>query len=171
MKPTVNRALFQLEKSGRMQMWEGAKEIVRAEDLDVIPALLRIASGRAKPERRAAAVWALGFLRVSDALDTLMTILDRKAEANVLREHAAEALGYLADPRARAALVRNLSDPSADIVFSCVFALRTVGKAADIPTLKYLTKNSTLKTSSGESIRKEAGAAIRQILWRSSEKR
>ncbi len=170
MNPDLHKALVQLRTGERLEMWEAAKALVKEEDPSVVPELLALLADSMEPERRAAAAWTLGFLRASDAVQPLTHILVNKAEPPALREHAAEALGYLSDASARSALISSLSDENPDVVFSSTFALRTVGETEDIPHLARLAAGSGLVSSNGESVMREAQEAIDQIKTRAERK-
>jgi HEAT repeat protein len=155
------KALERMKAADELELWEAAKAIAKYEDLGAAPALLEL-MGSPEIERRVAAVWTLGSLRSLAALEPLIRIVDNKSEPPKLRDQAAESLGYLSDARAREVLIRNLSDENVDVVFSCVFALRTLGKPDDIPNLERLSQSS-LKNSYGASVAQEAREAIEQI--------
>jgi len=163
MNPTVGKALLQLKNSERLEMWEAAKSLVKAADRGVVPELLELLASSVEAERRAAAAWTLGFLRATEAVQPLIQVLSNKSEPAALREHAAEALGYLSDARARRALTSSLFDENADVVFSSAFALRTVGEPGDVPMLTKLAQTSSLVNSAGEGVSQEALEAIEQI--------
>ncbi len=167
MNPTVSKALLQLKASEHMEMWEAAKALVNAEDPGVVPEILKLLATSSEPERKVAAVWTLGFLRATEAFQPLSDILTNKSEPAELREHAAEALGYLSDTRARQVLVNSLSDENPDVVFSSAFALRTVGQSCDVPALMKLAQSSASVNSTGRSVSEEALKAVAQIRSRS----
>ena len=170
MNDETTQILNQLATGNRVEMWEAAKAITDRHESVMVPALLNLLRAGEATERRVAAAWALGFLRSPAALELLIEILRNKSEPHALRDQAAESLGYLADRRAREALVENLSDANGDVVFSCAFALRTVGTKADIPHLEGLTHNLSLVNYYGASIAEEAGEAIEQIKTRYDQK-
>ncbi|HET7695599.1 MAG TPA: HEAT repeat domain-containing protein [Vicinamibacterales bacterium] len=95
--------------------------------------------------------------------------MDDRNEPPALRDQAVESLGYLADHEARDILIRNLSDDHADVVFSCVFALRFVGTADDFVSLRRLATGSTLTNSYGRAVALEAREAIDEINRRSEK--
>jgi HEAT repeat protein len=147
-------------------MWEAAKKLVADMDFQAVPKLLHLVNTSPKTERRIASAWVLGFLRSSVAVDHLIKILDNRSEPIALRDQASESLGYICDPKARNVLLRNLLDESADVVFSCAFALRTVGTPEDISNLARLANNSSLVNSYGASVTQEAREAAAQIQMR-----
>lgn len=157
------KALEQMKIGGEAELWEACKLLSNQADPNVVPQLLDILTSYRDVKRRVAAAAALGSLRSSAALESLSQILDDRLEPSELRDQAAESLGYLSDSKARAVLVKNLSDQNADVVFSCAFALRTVGQPDDIPYLQRLARNSSLINSYGASVAQEAREAIEQI--------
>lgn len=171
MNPTASNAFEQLKTGERIDMWEAAKALVKEEDLSVVPRLLELIRSSSDLERRVAAIWTLGFLKAEDAAEPLIRILDDKSESPALRDQAAESLGYLWDAKARKSLVENLSDENPDVVFSCAFALRTVGTPDDIPRLKKLVSSSNRTNSDGQSVAQEAKEAIEQIQTRAMRKK
>jgi HEAT repeat protein len=96
---------------------------------------------------------------------SLCDILENQSQPAALRDQAAESLGYLEDARARDALLRNIADDDADVVFSCIFALRTVGELEDTQHLQNYTRRDT-RNSYGASIADEAREAIEEIRQR-----
>ena len=159
----TTKALEQMKLGGELEVWEASKLLLKQPDPAVVPGLLDILASSSEVKRRVAAASTLGSLRSLAALEPLSQILDDRRESAALRDQAAESLGYLSDPKARDVLLRNLSDENADVVFSCAFALRTVGKPEDIPHLRRLTHNSSLANSYGASVAQEAHEAIAQI--------
>jgi HEAT repeat protein len=155
--------LMDLEHGDLLNMWEAAKRLANDGDLAIVPKLLELLTSASEPDRRVAAGWVLGFMRASAALEPLMQLLDDQSQPPPLRDQAAESIGYLSDPTARDVLIRHLQDEHPDVVFSCVFALRTVGAAEDIPHLAAIAATSRKTTSQGRSIAAEAGEAIDQI--------
>jgi HEAT repeat protein len=163
MKRETVKALEQLKVGDQVELWEAAKAIAKHEDAAAVPELLELVRTSPEVERQIAAAWILGSLRSSAALEPLIRIVDNKLEPTKLRDQAAESLGYLSDARARAVLIGNLSDENVDVAFSCVFALRTVGKPEDIPQLERLAHSSSVANSYGASLAQEAREAIEQI--------
>lgn len=151
-----------IQAGSQIEAWEAAKKIVQQQDLGVVDELLEILRCSTDDDLRIVAAWILGCLRSLKALNMLCRILAERSQSAALRDQAAESLGYLADARARDVLVGNLTDENADVVFSCVFALRTVGARRDIQHLEKLTDDDALN-SYGASIAKEARAAIEAI--------
>lgn len=147
----------------RLQIWEAAKMLVAEANLESVPTLLELMRSSPSVERRVAAAWTLGFLGSSAALEPLARILADKSQPAVLRDHAAEALGYLSDPKARDVLVKNLFDEDADVAFSSAFALRTAGRPEDIPELEKLANTSFAVNSYGASVAQEAREAAAEI--------
>ncbi len=166
MNQTVKKALMQLRYGEPLAVWKAAKILIKEDDHSIEQMILEIMAVSSEPERRIAAAWVLGFLGSSAALDALIQILGNQSENSPLREQAAESLGYLSHPKARPVLVANLTDENADVVFSCAFALRTVGRTKDIPHLAKLAQSSSLTNSYGASVAQEAREAIEQILHR-----
>jgi HEAT repeat protein len=157
------KALEELQNGDIVALWEAAKRLINANDSGAIPHLLTLLIEGTSDERRVAAASVLGTLRVTEASPTLRRILGNRNEAPALREQAAESLGYLADREARDVLIRNLSDDHADVVFSCVFALRFVGTLDDVAPLRKLATHSTLINSYGRAVALEAQDAIDDI--------
>ena len=147
----------------QVEMWEAAKTLAAERNPDLAPRLLEIMESSPDTQRRVAAAWILGFLHSSDALESMIRILDDESQPAALRDHAAEALGHISDSRARDVLIRNLFDKDPDISFSCAFALRTVGTTKDIFHLEQLAANSSLVNSYGASVAQEAREAADQI--------
>jgi HEAT repeat protein len=162
-KAMNENVLEQLQSCDRIEMWEAVKILVKENDVSVVPIMMDLVATSMEPERRVAAIWALGALRRLEALTMLIQILVNKSEPAELRDHAAEALGYISDNRARPALIANLVDENADVAFSCVFALRTVGLLDDIPYLAEIARRSRMVNSYGAFISQEALGAIEQI--------
>jgi HEAT repeat protein len=151
------------------EVWEPAKLLVNLRDTAVVPQLISLMASDSDIERRTAAAWTLGAMRAETALDPLLRILDDASQPSKLRDHAAEALGCLWDPRARPVVLRHLDDPDPDVVFSCAYALREVGTLDDIPRLQELAHTSHLTTSYGRSVATEATDAIQRIQERFDE--
>lgn len=163
MNRATTKALEQMRVGEKVEVWEAAKQLVKKEDLGAVPQLLDILANAQDVERRVAAASTLGSLRSSVALKPLIQILDDGSLPPVLRDQAAESLGHLSDPNARPVLLKNLFDQDANVMFSCAFALRTVGLPDDIPQLQKLTRNASLTNSYGASVAQEAREAIEQI--------
>jgi HEAT repeat protein len=157
-----------MKAGDEVELWEAAKVIAKHQDLSAVPTLLALMSSP-EIDQRTAAAWTLGSLRSLAALEPLIRILDNKSEPPKVRDQAAESLGYLSDARAREVLIRNLSDENLDVIFSCVFALRTVGKPDDIPHLERLSRSSGVANSYGASVAEEAREAIEQIRNRAEQ--
>jgi len=163
MNQRASSALSQMKAGGQSEIWEGAQAIVKNQNQELATQLLALVRDSPDVERRVAAAWALGSLRIRLALELLILILDNPSEPPALREQAAESLGYLSDPTARDVLIRNLKDENVDVIFSCAFALRTVGRPDDIPHLDRLTYDRSLTNSYGALVAQEAREAIEQI--------
>lgn len=171
MNRLTSSALKQMKIGGKVELWEATKTVVKQHDLSVVPQLLELMNTSEEIERRVAAASSLGSLRSLAALKPLILILDNRSEPPILRDQAAESLGYLADRRAREVLISNLFDESTDVSFSCAFALRTVGKLNDIPQLEKLARNLSLTNSYGVPLAQEAREAILQIRNAASHRR
>jgi HEAT repeat protein len=169
MKPQTLKAVEELRTGDTVALWEAVKYLIQEDDLEIIPHLLTILADGVDAERRVAAVSALGSMRAADALAALVHILDDRNEPSALRDEAAVSLGYLGDPRARDALIRGLDDRNADVVFSCVFALRFVGTQADASRLETLATDSALINSYGRPVAREAQEAVEEIARRARE--
>lgn len=164
----LTNALKQIKVGTQVEIWEAVKILVKIlakrQDSDTVRELLDLMEmSSAETERRIAAASILGSLKSIASLDPLIRILENRTEPDALRDQAAESLGYLSDQKSRAPLLANIFDESIDVAFSCVFALRSVGKLEDIPELDKLTKNVTLTNSYGASLAQEAQEAIDQI--------
>jgi HEAT repeat protein len=169
MKPQTLKALEELRTGDTVALWEAVKYLIQEDDPNIIPHLLTILADGVDAERRVAAVSALGSMRAADALAALVRILDDRNEPSALRDEAAVSLGYLGDPRARDALIRGLDDRNADVVFSCVFALRFVGTQEDASRLETLATDSALINSYGRPVAREAQEALEEIARRARE--
>lgn len=166
MNAQVAKSLHDLKVGERLEMWEAAKVLAKGEDSSIMPALLQLLLESSELERRTAAAWTLGNLRSEEALRPFVQILNDRSEPPALRDQVAESLGYLSDPSAREAILRNLADQNADVVFSCAFALRTIGKPEDVPRLRKLAASTHLTNSYGASVAQEALEAIEEIQHR-----
>ena len=169
MKPQTLKALDELRTGDTVALWEAVKYLIQEDDQDVSPHLLTILTDGIDVERRVAAASALGSMRAADAFPALVRILDDRDEPPALRDESAASLGYLGDPRARSALIRGLDDRHADVVFSCVFALRFVGTHEDTPRLAKLASDSALINSYGRPVAREAQEAMEEIARRARD--
>jgi len=117
---------------------EAAKRIVtRKAQID--PALLaEIASNRTyKKWSRIAAIYALGFADYKRFGQTPLRVLSNRSEDSALRDHAAEALGNMREPRATATLGKVLmAKENPRIKRSCIYALSEIGTARAYSILK-----------------------------------
>jgi len=169
MNRKVRDALGKMDVGSHLDVWEAAKVIVKEQSEGAVPHLLELMDRSHDTERKVAAAWALGLLRNAMALDVMIRILNDPSEPPALRDQAAESLGYLSDSKAHDVLVKNLTDHSVDVVFSCVFALRSLGRRDDIPYLEELAHDSSRLNSYGSSLAREAREAIEQIKRTSPE--
>jgi HEAT repeat protein len=153
-------------------MWEVAKGIPRLQSRRTVRTLLDILqSATTDQEHRVAAAYALGFSFDSRAVAPLSRILGDRVQGARLRGYVAEALGYLGDVTAVGALIRALSDPSAEVRYWAAFALGQIGDRRALPRLRKLAASDTGRIPQFGSVRDEAAAAIDHIKNTKSESR
>ena len=169
MKQEIREALASFQKRDPMEIWEGARTLVRLDANEAAAHLIDLAKTPGPHDRRIAALWTLGFLRTLSATEPLLAILNSKLESPAVRAQAAESLGYIGDSEKasaiRPSLVNNIRDSNPDVVYWSAFALRTIGDMSVVPTLEQLATSQAV-TSNGESVATEAKEAIAQIILR-----
>ena len=136
---TENRVMFHLLDllSGEpTRSMEAAKRLISLPYGAVDPALLVKVAGdeRYHTWSRIAAVYSLGLLRTSEAVEhqrVLRTILSQSSEGARLRGHAAEALGNLRDEGSTDILKGCLMDDSESLSVRkwCLYALSEIGSS------------------------------------------
>jgi HEAT repeat protein len=161
-----------LDDPSPLVFWEAAKTLSARRSVRLVSNLLIALKERATGDRRIAMVWLLGSIGHNSALEPLAAILRDRRRAQILRAHAAEALGLLGDVRAIEVLKGNLHDVSVDVRFWCVYALGELGGPSEIDSLKGMRERDLKGTPMGWwSIRKETRDAIRRIRLRSTSQR
>lgn len=139
----------------------------RLADPRAVPALLDALrpadAGASDSETQIYAIWALGAIRDPAALPEL----DRLAQSDDpgMRKAATHALGAFAGPKARAALLRALSDATADVRWNGALALARRAEPAAIPVLLQMLDRKSLSQvpGLGEDQREEALLAAVQV--------
>jgi HEAT repeat protein len=167
MKEALQKAIEQLKTAEPADVWEAAKLLAREKAPEAAGPLIDLLRDSAHVERRIAAAWALGLMNAQAAVPCLVRILEDTSEPPRLRDHAAEALGNLGNAAARPAVITNLADENLDVVYSCAFALRTIGTLDDVLHLARLAASPHLRSSGGWSVAEEAAEAIQAIKKRS----
>ncbi len=104
----------------------------------------------------AAAIHALGLLRVKAVAPKIAQLL-ATSQASQVRQNAAVALAYLADPAAIPTLISAISDSHRSVRYAAIKTLGSLHAQAALPALI-----NTLK-SSNANIRETAAAALGQI--------
>jgi HEAT repeat protein len=142
-----------------IQAMESAKNVIGGK-VNINPFLLaEIASNKMyKRWSRIAAIYALGFVNHKPSAQELIRILGSRDEDSQLKDHAAEALGNMNEPRATAVLGRTLmAEESPNVKRSCIYALSQIGGSKAHLALK---KFEATKPSG------EMGKALKQALTR-----
>lgn len=130
MHPTMtDRNLDRIRRGSAAEAMDAAKAIIGAKRVDWL-GLLSIVNdhGLAAPSRIAAA-YALGFAPSGcGASEALMALLADSAEADEVRDYAAEALANIGEKRAIPLLRRLIEQGLSEAVMrSCVYALDEIG--------------------------------------------
>ena len=120
--------IHQLESGDAEAAMEAAKAIIA--DRITIPRgkIEKIAGGTAyKDWARIAAIYLLGNTRAKKSAGMLARILEDKAQKEIFREYAAEALGNIGDPTYLPLISRVAAETSSpEIRQSCEFALEEI---------------------------------------------
>ena len=162
--PASIRALLNaLADADATVRWEAAKTLSALGDKRVVPPLLALAQGAGETEQRAAAVYALGWLRDSRALAPLVQVLRDSREDAQLRGHAAEALAYLGNRRAAPALITTLDDPSPEVRLWSAFALGELGDRRAVAPLERLAATDVTPVPGWWTVGEEAREALKRL--------
>jgi HEAT repeat protein len=162
--PVSIRALLDaLADADATVRWEAAKTLSALGDKRSVPPLLAIAQGTGASQQRAAAVYALGWLRDSRALTPLAQVLRSYQESAQLRGHAAEALAYLGNRRAVPALIITLDDPSPEVRLWCAFALGELGDRRAMAPLERLAATDVTPVPGWWTVGEEAREALKRL--------
>jgi HEAT repeat protein len=135
---TSFRSLALMLAGDPIQAMESAKKIIGGK-VNIDPALLaEIASNKTyKKWSRIAAIYALGFVNYTPSAQELIRILGSRDEDSRLKDHAAEALGNMNEPRATAILARILrAKEKPHVKQSCIYALSQIGGSRAHSALK-----------------------------------
>jgi HEAT repeat protein len=128
----TNRELIrQLESGDPETAMEAAKAIVAGRIRIPRGEIEKIAGGAAyKDWARIAAIYLLGNVRAKKSAGMLARILEDKAEKEIFREYAAEALGNIGDSTHLPLISRIATETSSpEIRQSCEFALEEIPEA------------------------------------------
>ncbi|PKK88535.1 MAG: hypothetical protein CVV64_18450 [Candidatus Wallbacteria bacterium HGW-Wallbacteria-1] len=115
------------------------------------------------PLKRAASAFVLGQLNDAEASDFLIKVLDNKSEVDLVRSHAAEALGLIKDLNAFDSLMSALSDNSVSVRFWSTFALGELRDSRALPRLRAVAEEDSSSLDGWWSISEEALDAIKKI--------
>jgi HEAT repeat protein len=143
--------------------WEAAKALSALRDTRVVPPLIALAQGGGASGQRAAAVYALGWLRDSRALAPLVQVLRDSREDAQLRGHAAEALAYIGQRRAVPALITALDDPAPEVRLWSAFALGEMGDRRAVAPLERLAATDVTPVPGWRTVGEEARQALKRL--------
>jgi HEAT repeat protein len=132
---------------------------------DSVPAVAYKELRSERAQERADAASRLGQARATEAVGSLVAVLDDPDER--VRVTAVRALGQIGDPQALPALVRRADDPLASVRLALCQALGQLGDAAGIPTLTRLLHDpdETIRLSAARALGKIGqGAGDRTLL-------
>ena len=160
-RPDINsfRSLALILAGDPIQAMESAKKVIGGK-VNINPFLLaEIASNKTyRRWSRIAAIYALGFVNHKPSAQALIRILGSRDEDSRLKDHAAEALGNMNEPRATAMLGRILmAKEGPNVKRSCIYALSQIGGSKAHAALK---KFQVTKPSG------ETGKTLKQALAR-----
>jgi HEAT repeat protein len=106
---------------------------------------------------RGTAAIALGEIGSPEAVDALIAAADLQQDAELLAS-VADALGYLRDARAEAALMKLLQHPDAKVRYAAAKAIESSGTFRILPELEQRADQETV-----ESVRRALVQAIERI--------
>jgi HEAT repeat protein len=163
-KRCVHSLLDGLRAPERLLYWEAAKALGASKSARALRPLVEMLAEPHDTDRYAAIIYALGVLRDSRAIDSLVGVLtDRLADPQV-RGFAAEALAHLpSDERIVDTLIMQLADSAAEVRYWCAFALGQQGALKALPALEQLAAQDTAMLVERGTVRQEALEAIEQI--------
>lgn len=171
MNENVQKALYTLEHGSVESIWESAKYLESSVN-DIFLQLLRSLTAGDNAETRAAAAYVLGFVRCATARIPLEEILKNSKQDSRLRGHAAEALGYIADPRSQPVLLDHFLEGDDRVRYWCAFALGELADLGILPTLEKAAQDgSDVQPIDGLSLRDEVLEAISKIKKRANSNR
>src|ERR1700728_4236320 len=157
------RPLLTAIETGTMDdTWEAAKEL-SSIGTETILLLISLLTKADKADSRAAAAYILGANRYASARASLEDVLRNPNEEPLVRGHAAEALGYIQNPKSVAVLLEQLRDRNAGVRYWSIFALGQIKDREAIPALKLITENPEDECYDNHSLRREALDAIHEI--------
>jgi HEAT repeat protein len=105
-------------------------------------------------------------MRDTESVALLAEVLSGRKEPIEVRGQVAEALGYIGDPRAFAALAKAALDQSAEIRFWSVFALGTLGDERARPILERLERDDLAIVEGWGTVADEAALALEELTKR-----
>lgn len=162
MTPSPKELLAGLRSSSREEIWESAKQLEQIT-LETTLELIRLLDNGQSPDTRGAAAYVLGFTKCGAARVHLEQLVADAAEDAPVRGHAAEALGYIGDPRSIETLIHYMEVGVSSLTYWCAFALGQIGDPRAIPALEKVAESSGEQAYEGHSLRGEALDAISQI--------
>ena len=166
-------ALLRILRGRRRSLWmQAAAGLATARRSRTAHALMGIVVQDSAPVRREGSVYALGFMdakgREAELVDTLLLALEKDPVAHV-RAQAAESLAnrlrftrIKGGSRARGALIKHLTDTSADVRFWCAYAVGELRLKAAVSSLRRLTRDRA-SVSGWWSVGTEARDALKVI--------
>jgi HEAT repeat protein len=150
--PRAERALLRVLQGLRRSLWlQAGVSLTLVGTARSARALMEIALHAREPERREAAVYALGYVTAGSethaVIKALVKVLDNDPVPRV-RGQAAESVTQLLRFRrgklrasAESALIRHLHDDAADVRFWCAYAVGELRSKAAVPALRRLTRD------------------------------
>jgi HEAT repeat protein len=148
--------------------WECALAIAKIGGRGAEKVLVAALERRGNPERRIAAIAALGNMSSKKAVPHLVEILRDRRLPPRMRGEAAEALGKIGGKRASRSLLSATSDKSVAVRFWAVYGLGQAGDKAALPRLRELARSDRGKLTGWGPVAREARDATRQILSKRS---
>jgi HEAT repeat protein len=161
----LTKALLSLfNESSTKLVWQAAQSLRCLQSKKALSPLLNILRQNENFEKRQAAVYALGALPDTTAIQALMeTLIDKNENAKV-RGQAAETLAFIGKgwPQVISSLLSVLQDEEVEVRFWSLYTLGQLGSLEIIPPIEKLIDDETILSDWG-SVSSEASSAIEQI--------
>jgi HEAT repeat protein len=158
----IRRLITTIETGTMEETWEAAKEL-SSIGTETVLLLISLLTKAKRADARAAAAYVLGTNRYESARASLEELLSNPNEEPLVRGHAAEALGYIQNPKSVRVLLEQLRDQNPGVKYWCIFALGLIKDREAVPALKLITESREDECYDNHSLRREALNAIDEI--------
>jgi HEAT repeat protein len=169
----VREALIQQVQSDSSSLvyWEAAKALALLGDRRAIGPLGKLVNARVKPDRRAAAAYALGMMGERSATKSLMRTVRSVNTPAPVRAYVVEALGLLDAVESRELITDLLThDRSPQVRAAAAYALGRVGNRESLATLRRAAEADSAIVAHLGAISAIAQASTRNVLRRLSRR-